>query len=532
MSDISKLIIPGNTVPYDLRDSGAVRFDITQTLTAAEKALARANIGAGTGSGGGNWPFYTIMFSNNTYTIANTNAQEVLSAGPTVHIVGPEDQCVSWVLVPDPPANSIILARFNKHEAIDILTLTDNNNGTALVGSTSDLQTYDLSTLNETQKGVPIYYGVCDTAASTAAKSITSTAVPEGWPTALTPGLAILTKFTYANSASTPTFSVNGQTAKNIKQYGTTNAAGSSLTTGWSAGDIVLLVYDGTYWRYNKGMNTNTDTTYNPAKLGFAYGTSSNTAGETARTATLSSGSYTLGVNGIVSIKFTTNVAANATLNIASKGAKPIFYRNAALPANIIHAGDVATFIYNGTQYHLIAIDHHIDSTVLLETSQIYVTLSDICATFGDMTDSVQNCYVSDGLLHIWSTRTYGTNSGTERPARNPVFEILELGISNYVNYVDMPVGEAYITYSRPTTGEPAITEAGYSILTIAGENDLGANAMNSQVLNASFYHSDRLHIKAPQVTLPATESTEKYLMKAYLHITLPLYGYYEAPKT
>ena len=99
----------------------------------------------------------------------------------------------------------------------------------------------------------------------------------------------------------------------------------------------------------------NTDTTYSPATLGQGYGTCSTAADTAAKVVTLSS--YTLTVGGIVSVKFTYAVPASATMNINSKGAKNIFYRGAAITAGIINAGDIATFIYDGTQYHLISID-------------------------------------------------------------------------------------------------------------------------------------------------------------------------------
>ena len=44
-------------------------------------------------------------------------------------------------------------------------------------------------------------------------------------------------------------------------------------------------------------------------------------------------------------------------MNINSKGAKAIYYQGAAIKAGVIKAGDTATFIYNGSQYHLLTID-------------------------------------------------------------------------------------------------------------------------------------------------------------------------------
>ena len=85
------------------------------------------------------------------------------------------------------------------------------------------------------------------------------------------------------------------------------------------------------------------------------YGTCSTAAGTAAKT--VSNSSYVLTTGGIVAVKFTNSVPANATLNIGSKGAKNIFYNGAKITANIIQAGDLAHFMYDGTQYQLLGIE-------------------------------------------------------------------------------------------------------------------------------------------------------------------------------
>ena len=67
--------------------------------------------------------------------------------------------------------------------------------------------------------------------------------------------------------------------------------------------------------------------------------------------------SYALATGGVVAVKFTYAVPASATMNINSKGAKPVWYMGAAIPAGIIQAGDTAAFVYDGTRYHLVGID-------------------------------------------------------------------------------------------------------------------------------------------------------------------------------
>ena len=94
------------------------------------------------------------------------------------------------------------------------------------------------------------HYGTCGTAAATAAKvaSVTGTV-------SLVAGMCILVKFTYANTASSPTLNVNGTGAVAIKRYGTTDAS-TSAAGSWNANSIVQLVYDGTYWILTGWLNT------------------------------------------------------------------------------------------------------------------------------------------------------------------------------------------------------------------------------------------------------------------------------------
>lgn len=99
-----------------------------------------------------------------------------------------------------------------------------------------------------------------------------------------------------------------------------------------------------------------TNTTYSNVALGQGYATCSTAAATAAKTAALSS--YALTKGGIVAVKFTYAVPANATLNINSKGAKNIYYRGAKITAGIINAGDIAVFMYDGTQYQFLAKDY------------------------------------------------------------------------------------------------------------------------------------------------------------------------------
>lgn len=197
------------------------------------------------------------------------------------------------------------------------------------------------------------FYGVCDTAEDTVAKTVTIS----GFPSTLTAGMQVTIKFTNKSGVASATLNVNGTGAKPIYRYGTTAVSTGTTTSGWVAGAVQTFTYDGTGWVREYWNNT----TYTNVALGQGYATCSTAAATTAKTASLSS--YSLTENGIVSIKFTYDVPAGATLNINSKGAKAMYYKGAAITAGVIKAGDTATFIYN-TYYHLISIDRLAETRV------------------------------------------------------------------------------------------------------------------------------------------------------------------------
>ena len=97
-----------------------------------------------------------------------------------------------------------------------------------------------------------------------------------------------------------------------------------------------------------------TNTTYSNVKLGHGYATCTTAASTIAKVASLSS--YKLSTGGYVSVKFSNDVPAGATLNINSQGAKAIYYKGAAITDGVIKAGDTAMFVYS-SRYHLVSVD-------------------------------------------------------------------------------------------------------------------------------------------------------------------------------
>lgn len=101
------------------------------------------------------------------------------------------------------------------------------------------------------------------------------------------------------------------------------------------------------------------DTVYDIAASGYGYGVCSTAAEDTAKTVTIND--YNL-KSGIVVIKFINSAPANSTLNINNKAILAINYRGSRIVDGIIHAGDIVTLVFNGSQYDIIAIDRDNDT--------------------------------------------------------------------------------------------------------------------------------------------------------------------------
>ena len=86
------------------------------------------------------------------------------------------------------------------------------------------------------------------------------------------------------------------------------------------------------------------------------YGECSTAAGTSAKTCTIQD--FELEAGAIVAVRFANSITGSATLNVSGKGAKSLTFRGYALQAGIINAGDIATFIYDGTNFKLISIDN------------------------------------------------------------------------------------------------------------------------------------------------------------------------------
>lgn len=98
---------------------------------------------------------------------------------------------------------------------------------------------------------------------------------------------------------------------------------------------------------------------YTNASLAQGYGTCATAEATATKAVTLSN--YELKTGGIVAVKFMYGLCAGAALNINSTGAKKIFIDGAAVTAATatrVLAGDIASFIFDGSNYQFLGTDH------------------------------------------------------------------------------------------------------------------------------------------------------------------------------
>lgn len=113
------------------------------------------------------------------------------------------------------------------------------------------------------------------------------------------------------------------------------------------------------------------------------YGTCSTAAATVNKVATISGFSLYTGV--IVSIKFTvTNTAASPTLNINNTGAKPIYYRNAAISAGFLAINRTYLFVYNGAQWEFMG-DLNVDTVNRTQYNAAVKSSSSVAITSGNI---------------------------------------------------------------------------------------------------------------------------------------------------
>lgn len=187
------------------------------------------------------------------------------------------------------------------------------------------------------------FYGTCTTAAGTVQKDVTL--IDNADMFALETGVIVRVKITNANSATNPTLKVGSTDAKPIMRFGTTTAS-TTANSSWESDSIITFIYDGTNWLMADFALRRNDNT-----IPSAY---CSTAATTAAKVASCSG-YTLLSKSYIHIIITTSnsVQGALTMNINSKGAKPIYINGTASSASnyTLPAGSYLVY-YDGTNYY------------------------------------------------------------------------------------------------------------------------------------------------------------------------------------
>lgn len=319
-----------------------------------------------------------------------------------------------------------------------------NNNGTYSV------QAYDQDNDTKyTNQSLGQGYGTCKTAEATVAKAVTLSGYE------LVKGGIVAVKFTYGICADA-TLKVNSKTAKPIYiKGGVVTAANKGAI---AAGDLAYFMYDGTAYHFlgsdraatNPVTNItrsgttftatrldgstftfdqqDNNTTYTQETLGQGYGTCTTAEATAAKVVTLSN--YELVKNGVIAVKFTNGLCASATLNVNEKGAKSVFINGAAATATTckeVQAGDIALFMYDGTQYQFLCTDRVSKSAITgLSVSDTTITYTRADASTGTITTK-DTTYTFDG--------TYNASSNKAATVSTVTNAINALDVSNITGF-------------------------------------------------------------------------------------------------
>lgn len=289
-----------------------------------------------------------------------------------------------------------------------------------------------------------VYYGVCDTAQVTKAKTVTLT---NGTNFKLALGCMVAIKFTYASTAATMTLNINGTGAKNLCLYGTSAMSSGTNTNGWRAGAIVMFVYDGKQWERVFWENSTyyVESVYISTAAGTAakVGTSSNY--------TLEAGKYfqVLVVNA-------NTVQSALTLNISSKGAKPIYINGAASStSNYTLPSGYYLVYYDGTNYYF-RTDDYITGNITGQagsanyaTSATYATHA---ASAGYATRSASAGYATHAASAVYASSATTASNAVYAGSTGNATEAVHAASATYA----ASAGEANTANSSNTSGTAA----------------------------------------------------------------------------
>lgn len=254
----------------------------------------------------------------------------------------------------------------------------------------------DTSVANRATANHGIYYGTCETAGSVKNKVVT---LKDATGFSLEEGTVVVVKFKYSCQVSSPNMNVNHTGLIPMVMHNTIDMGADSSTNGWQLGAVQMFVYDGTSWVrdywYNSKITNST--------LGHGYGTC-DTEEETT-TKVIDCTGHVAKSGGFLSVKFTNAVPANSNFSFnTSATTYNVYYNGGTLTDGLIEAGETATFVCDGTDYHLVAVNR--DSYSKVEIDSIISNLGQAknvwygtCPTAAATTEKVVTTTSSDFKL-------------------------------------------------------------------------------------------------------------------------------------
>lgn len=262
-----------------------------------------------------------------------------------------------------------------------------------------------------------ISYGTCATAAGTAAKAVTIS--NPNWQ--LKAGSVIAVKFsntnTFSATADSPvSLNVNGTGAKNIYWNNTASPTGTNTTAFGYANRIIYYMYDGTYWVW---MGVSVELNDNTVPSAYC-----STAAATAAKSASCSGYTLLSKSYIQVIVTQANTAASAlTLNINSRGAKPVYINGTASSASnyTLPAGSYFVY-YNGTNYYFRTDGYPPGPTLPVSLGGSGNTGTGATTTIADIAAAASGCTITAAryaywgkvaMIHLTITKATAVSSGT-----------------------------------------------------------------------------------------------------------------------
>lgn len=234
------------------------------------------------------------------------------------------------------------------------------------------------------------------------------------------------------------------------------------------------------------GHALTSDVTVTNTDLGQGYGICATPAATNAKMVVMSG--YELTTGGVVAVKFNNNVIANSsthpTLNINGKADKPIYYNGAPLEDGLISSDNTALFLYDGTAYHLLAVDRN-----MVTLQSVASDVSNLgTAAFKNITTSITPVTSESQNLVPTAWAVYNLFNGSLRmyEENNPAISVDSSGIGIWT--ITHNLDERFVIsqfYELSTLKQVVLDVEAYNAGTLAAK----INATPNTTIAAGTYH-------------------------------------------